>query len=339
MKKLTFELEFITPAFIGSANPLKPELRPASFVGLLRFWWRALRSECDINKLREEETDIFGGDGKNASKVMLRVWGDVGLEERSFGDVYKLQWGFDKNRRTLTGPHGGIGYLFFSNVLRDRVKGFITAGSKFSITLLGEQAYLNHYIASLWALVFLGGVGSRSRRGGGNLAVVKAPEGLPISFEPLGDIVQWYKINLEKAKQLVGSSQGRCEKYSNLSNVKIKVGDKAHNSWIEALNEIGTRFMQYRLSVRNKIFDSAIFGIPVRHTNGWVKATKGIERRSSPLIIKVVKDQGKYRWVLVRLSGDFLPEGVKLTFNKNEGYPNPGLLEGFLNEVMGRYVQ
>ena len=43
MQKLTVTLEAVTPLFLGGADPRgSPELRPASFRGVLRFWWRAL---------------------------------------------------------------------------------------------------------------------------------------------------------------------------------------------------------------------------------------------------------------------------------------------------------
>jgi CRISPR type III-B/RAMP module RAMP protein Cmr1 len=114
VKRLTFELEFITPAFIGGANQ-QAELRPASFVGLLRWWWRALKGECNIEKLREEEIKIFGGDGKMASPVYLRVEGDVSKGSDLINE-YKLSWNFDRNRRALIGPHAGVGYLHYSMV-------------------------------------------------------------------------------------------------------------------------------------------------------------------------------------------------------------------------------
>jgi len=120
VKRLTFELEFITPAFIGGANQ-QAELRPASFVGLLRWWWRALKGECNIENLRAEEVEIFGGIAKNpkkeeikmASPVYLRVEGNI----RKGDDLRKecrLSWNFDKNRRALIGPHAGVGYLYYS---------------------------------------------------------------------------------------------------------------------------------------------------------------------------------------------------------------------------------
>jgi len=336
MKKLTFELEFITPAFLGGADPLKPELRPASFVGLLRFWWRALKSECNIEELKEEETKIFGGNGKYASKVAIRVWGNVDLKEEPFKSFYRLDWSFDKNHRTLRGPHSGIGYLFFSTMLRDRVKGFIPAGSRFSISFVGEESYLNHYVASLWALVFLGGVGSRSRRGGGNLTVIDHyPKDLQISFTPKAYFGEWLVENLKKAKELVGSSKTPCSEYSNLSNIKIVLSPKEFNTWIEALNDIGNRFMNLRVKNRKKIFETASFGIPVRHSNGqFVEAEQDIKRRSSPIIIKLAKTtKGKYMWMVSWLSGRFLPKDVKLVFGRDKQFPNFGLVEEFFQEL------
>ena len=45
---------------MGGANE-QAEIRAQSIKGLIRYWWRALKAENDITKLREEETKIFGG--------------------------------------------------------------------------------------------------------------------------------------------------------------------------------------------------------------------------------------------------------------------------------------
>ncbi|WP_029551568.1 type III-B CRISPR module RAMP protein Cmr1 [Thermocrinis jamiesonii] len=319
MKKLTFELEFITPAFLGGADPLKPELRPASFVGLLRFWWRALKSECNIEKLKEEETKIFGGNGKYASKVAIRVWGEVVPKNEEF--------------------------FFFVSNKRKRLS--IGAGSRFNLTLIGEEKYLNHYIASLWALIFLGGVGSKSRRGGGNLAIVKAPEGLPISFTPAEDLFNWYKENLQKAKAFVGGVLQPCEKYSNIQDtMNIKIGSTLHDSWHKALEEIEGLYIQYRRSIgvlnqeekkeeKIKILKLANFGLPVfgKKVEAVLKEGKALKRRASPLIVKVVKHQEKYRWVLILLSGNILPDGAKFRFEDSLENPDLQILKGMLKNL------
>lgn len=336
MKRLTFDLEFITPAFIGGANQ-QAELRPASFVGLLRWWWRALKGECDIEKLREEEIKIFGGDGKMASPVYLRVEGDVSKGSDLINE-YKLSWNFDRNRRALSGPHAGVGYLYYSMVALNKRREFIKAGSRLRLTLIGKDEFLKHYIASLWALVFLGGLGSRSRRGGGNLTVIDYnPKDLGISFIPTGYFDEWLVENLKRAKDLVGSSKTPCNEYSNLKNVKLVLSPREFNTWVEALNDIGNRFMNFRVKNRQRVFDTAVFGIPVRHSNGqFVRAEDDITRRSSPVVIKVVKTpKGKYMWMALWLWGRFLPNGVKLSFMGKTQEPSFKLIEEFFQELEG----
>jgi len=336
VKRLTFDLEFITPAFIGGANQ-QAELRPASFVGLLRWWWRALKGECDIEKLREEEIKIFGGDGKMVSPVYLRVEGNVSKGNDLINE-YKLSWNFDRNRRALIGPHAGVGYLYYSMVALNKRREFIKAGSRLRLTLIGKDEFLKHYIASLWALIFLGGVGSRSRRGGGNLAVIDYnPKDLGISLIPTGYFDEWLVENLKRAKDLVGSSKTPCNEYSNLKNVKLVLSPREFNTWIEALNDIGNRFMNFRVKNKQRVFDTAVFGIPVRHSNGqFVRAEDDITRRSSPVVIKVVKTpKGKYMWMALWLWGRFLPNGVKLSFMGKTQEPSFKLIEEFFQELEG----
>jgi len=356
VKRLTFELEFITPAFIGGANQ-QAELRPASFVGLLRWWWRALKGECNIEKLREEEVKIFGGIAKNprkeeiktASPVYLRVEGDVSKGEDLINE-YRLSWNFDRNRCALIGPHAGVGYLYYSMLPKKKRNGqeekgreFIKPGSRLKLTLIGKDEVLKHYIASLWALVFLGGVGARSRRGGGNLTVVDYnPKDLGISFIPTGDLYKWLLKNLEKAKDLVGFSKNSCDKYSNLpspesSDFKLEISKTKFDTWFEALNDIGNRFMSFRIKNRQRVFDTAVFGLPVMHSNGkFVEAERGIRRRSSPVIIKVLKTpEDKYQWMALKLSGKFLPDGVKLRFMEKTGEPDLRIIGEFFQELEG----
>jgi CRISPR-associated protein Cmr1 len=349
VKRLTFDLKFITPAFIGGAYQ-QAELRPASFVGLLRWWWRALKGECNIKRLREEEVKIFGGIAKNlrkeeinmASPVYLRVEGDV-RKGKDLIEKYGLDLIFDEKKHAFVGSHIGVGYLYYfmlpkkkRNGQEEKGREFIEVGSSLRLTLIGKDEVLNHYIASLWALVFLGGVGSRSRRGGGNLTVIDYnPKDLGISFIPTGYFDEWLVENLKRAKDLVGYSKTPCNEYSNLKNVKLVLSPREFNTWFEALNDIGNRFMNFRIENRQRVFDTAVFGIPVRHSNGkFVEAERGIRRRSSPVIIKVVKNsEGKYLWMVLWLWGKFLPNGIKLSFMGKTQEPSFKLIEEFFQEL------
>jgi len=354
VKKLTFELEFITPAFIGGANQ-QAELRPASFVGLLRWWWRALKGECDIERLREEEVKIFGGIAKNLKKEEIKRASPVYL--RVEGNIRK---GSDLTNECRL--NAGVRYLYHFVTVRGK-REFIEPGSRLKLTLIGKDEVLDHYIASLWALVFLGGVGARSRRGGGNLRVVDYnPKDLPkdsekISFTPTGDLYKWLVENLKKAKELVGSPKTPCDKYGECeceystlpdpasSDFKLEVSKKTFNAWFEALNDIGKEFMRFRSENRRSIFDTAVFGFSfIRGKGPFVeleekikKSEEKIKRRSSPVIIKVVKTpEGKYKWMVLRLRGKFLPDGAKLRFWEETGEPNLGLIEEFFKRLKER---
>jgi CRISPR-associated protein Cmr1 len=353
VKRLTFDLEFITPAFIGGANQ-QAELRPASFVGLLRWWWRALKGECNIENLRAEEVKIFGGIAKNLRKEEIKMASPVYL--RVEGDIRKGRDLINECRL-----NAGLGYLYHFVTVKGK-REFIEPGSRIKLTLIGKDEFLKHYIASLWALIFLGGVGARSRRGGGNLRVVSYEpkdlvEDLKISFTPTDNLREWFKKNLKRAKELVGSSETPCDKYSNLpypknGDIKLEISKTKFNTWYEALNDIGKEFMRFRKmknerknkqSKQNeeRVLKIAVFGLPLRYGKGKAVEVENTEeditRRSSPVIIKVVKNsEGKYQWMVLGLEGKFLPDGAKLRFGEKTKEPDLSLIEGFFKSLKER---
>jgi CRISPR type III-B/RAMP module RAMP protein Cmr1 len=74
MKWVKFTCSVVTPMFMAGADGRTPELRPSEFKGIMRFWWRAIREDDDIEKLKEEEAKIFGGTEKEGkSKVAIRI--------------------------------------------------------------------------------------------------------------------------------------------------------------------------------------------------------------------------------------------------------------------------
>jgi CRISPR type III-B/RAMP module RAMP protein Cmr1 len=107
-EKLTFELEFITPAFIGGAFPdEEAELRPASFIGILRWWFRnlALTVTDDIEAIAHLESELFGNQ-KRAGKVWVKInstnlknekidFNKIVVSESSLShckEIYKAKW-------------------------------------------------------------------------------------------------------------------------------------------------------------------------------------------------------------------------------------------------------
>ncbi|MBA4369031.1 MAG: type III-B CRISPR module RAMP protein Cmr1, partial [Desulfobacterium sp.] len=54
-----FEVEIVTPMFLGGSDPKKAELRAPSVKGALRFWWRALYGSDNLEKMKKREGEIF----------------------------------------------------------------------------------------------------------------------------------------------------------------------------------------------------------------------------------------------------------------------------------------
>jgi CRISPR-associated protein Cmr1 len=136
-----------------------------------------------------------------------------------------------------------------------------------------------------------------------------------------------------------------------LSSVLI-LSPKEFNNWIEALNDIGNEFMKFR-KIKNKqkneqnkqkeewFLDIAVFGLPLRYGKGKAVEVENTEvditRRSSPVIIKVVKNsEGKYQWMVLGLEGKFLPDGAKLRFGEKTKEPDLSLIEGFFKSLKER---
>jgi len=137
--------------FLAGADKERAELRAPSIKGAMRFWWRAVKGMDDIEKLKDVEGKIFGGTGEKEgkSKIAVRVI------HNGLGDFKK-------------------GNLLYSAMLPNRERGYIKDGFPFSVRLSchdKDVRGLRQAMASFWVLVYLGGLGTRPRRGGGNMVV------------------------------------------------------------------------------------------------------------------------------------------------------------------------
>jgi len=352
VKKLTLTCRLITPMFMNGAFPGElPELRPSEFKGMLRFWWRALKCESDISKLREEEFKIFGGiSASNTSKtnssarrtsVALLVYPgkELDISKENVKSEYQLNWYYDRTEDSLKGKHSGIAYLLYS-VIRFKVNKDVDNGQqntqseyrdylflkpeqtfKISVSSYDERAFKNA-VAALWASIYLGGFGARSRRGGGNLEVTEVEGetcGLNFILNGANDNVKLKEFltnNLRSIFQIVNSEQGSrqsrapysCLNFRGVSKIIIFPQER---SWIDALNKAGEFYRVFRDKHKAKIFDVAVFGMPIVHRSSKVKIVHTYsDRMASPLIIKVIKaHDDTYFPVFIRLDSK-LPEKI-----------------------------
>ncbi len=337
MKKVTFEIETITPMFIAGAEQGKAELRAASIKGLLRFWWRALQAGTKIDELKREENKIFGSsdEGIGASKFSIRV---TQPDKQSLPD-------FKKETKGMADP---VGYLFYSTFMqKDKKRPYFPDGSKFKIILSSrEDQYLKIAAASLWILVYLGGLGTRYRRGAGNVVISnlqdagEALNSTGLDFIPKGnnaeEVAGWLKHNFEAAKRVIVDHKTMfASEYSNLSFSRIVIGKSSHNAWENALGEIGTVYKEFRR--KTPAISKAVLGLPIGGTKVEGKiGNDSIGRRSSPLIFKVIRTNNKYYWFALRLAGEFLPQGSVILEGRKSQKPDYGIIDEFWAELKGK---
>lgn len=364
MPTITFHCRFITPAFLGGADPKgTPELRPPSIKGALRFWWRAMNGHLVEEKdgkpsyltLLENEEQLFGGSTINQSRspVTIRI--------RTQSPIYTE--GF----RVLNQNLNGLSYLLYT-VKHHRLDDIaFDSGTKFSIEFSASEKHANELkkaIASFWLTVFFGSLGTRSRRGIGSLSVENIQDQSSILNNWLGfvpdnqtDMSQFLSSNYLAVKQLFSSENSKSNGYSqiNLREPAYLSSEKFKN-WPEALNSIGVHMQSLRTGKthrdkRQRTFTmetlnkKAAFGLPVSVRQDNAVNFKDHDRRASPVYITLVFNESKkeYHWLVTRLSGTFMPFGEKIVFesknpnayNKHHEWPNEdnSLLDNFMNQI------
>ncbi len=373
-------VETLTPLFLGGADPREPELRPASFRGVMRFWFRALYGGVvgisDLNSLRQAEAETFGTT-ENGSPVIVRLHGNVGSQQFPSYD-------------------SGVQYLFWSVVGSKRGRSCFPPDSQFILMLQtragvdGDEP-LRRSLASLWLLTRLGGVGSRARRGAGSLQVTKLnhaePAGLMQHFSLPG-----FEVLATTPDQLCGELAMGLKRLQSLFGTKtanslvnpdfdvlhpdccrVVVMRETWKTWHEALNDIGTKFKEFRiprppdLNVRNALLGRgknfqpvprAAFGLPIvfhyrdRSVPDGSLEGEDHDRRASPLMIRVARlANEKFAVVLTAFKATLLDETyldskdyeqLKL---KPKGYapvytdpPDLGIIDRFLDGLHGLEV-
>ncbi len=178
MQILEAQYEIVTPMFIGGGDSQEPpELRPPSIKGALRFWWRALHwGDClqhhagdaqgALKQLHSDEAELFGAAakeeryGQGLCNVKLKNVVTKGIEQ---------SWPHNNDAGS-----GFLGYGLDATQTGDPHRKAIHQG-RFTVCLILKPKITTEQINQLknsliiWGL--LGGLGSRSRRGFGSVAI------------------------------------------------------------------------------------------------------------------------------------------------------------------------
>lgn len=310
MEFIKFECESITPMFMYGADGKAPELRPASIKGIIRFWWRAINGDSDIESLKDAESKIFGNTDRR-SKVTIRVQSKPKRE-----NIIKIE-------KISKEKNSKLAYLFYPFYLdgADKEKScFINLKFKVILSSFDKKA-LKEASFSFILLSLFGGLGSRSRRGGGNFRITA------ISDEKYHQFLlnNTKKINSIYAQikryflDTYGINQASNE-YSTLINLSFQLSSKSRGTWDETLKDIETKYKTFRKRKENKLLSNSSFGLPIKDKEHSVEifTNPEFERRASPLIIKTLKIQNRYYWLVLKLNGEFLPSGTKIGLDKEK---------------------
>lgn len=241
-----------TPMFIAGAEQEKtPELRPPSFKGLLRFWFRAIALPRlgDWRKVQKLENEIFGSTDRQSSFYLDLDILDIAEEKnKSIGD-FKEKYGLIYLGHGLVNYKGELQRLHYTSssifnlrLLFKEKEGEITEKAKLFLPL------------TLKALGFFGGAGARSRRGFGSLSLLSLSLDGQKIWEPPNNVDEL----IEDQRELINELGIKTEEESGLpdytafsSKTKIWIG-KTGSQAIDVLNEIGLELLRYRSYGKNK---------------------------------------------------------------------------------------
>lgn len=173
MQKIEAQYEIVTPMFIGGADKQDtPEIRPPSIKGALRFWWRALQwGEClqqannnaksALAELHRQEAELFGA----AFKDDKYGQGKIRIKVKGFPEKYFKTFNPSSGQSYLLGQ----GLYHFN---RGLLQAALESQQTFTVVLLlDNDTDIQPIINTLLLFGMLGGLGSRSRKGWGSVAI------------------------------------------------------------------------------------------------------------------------------------------------------------------------
>lgn len=299
LKKITFEIETITPMFLAGAEQGKAELRAASLKGLLRFWWRALQAESNIEMLRNRESQIFGSSDEKmggGSNFAIRIIPKEELKPTKNKFPSNPQYQVPVEGKTF--KVNILEYLAYGTYEYVQKQGnvftreYYPAKTKFDIVVsFTDEECKSEALKAIYVWSIFGGIGSRSRNGFGSFDVLNKEK----VFEDIKEVVSintpYIKGNMEKLvkKETIVS-------YSSFAQgTKLFKTRNSLASGLDSLADIGKIYKNGRIGLEKRhSFDKRQYiGSPIVEK----KITKSIlDRHAKPYFIKIAKEEGdKYR--------------------------------------------
>ncbi len=348
---LDAKLQIVTPVFCAGADQNgASEIRPFSLRGALRWWYRAIDRD-----FANWEPLIFGattGSGHSSPLALqVREWVQ---DSKSF-----------KERLTPQRAQGSgaayLGYTFYLGnndrkaIFRERGIVPLRLAWQWQPRDPENQLRVRHaWAASLWLFGHLGGLGSRSRRGYGTLALTQW-SGWPECGElppahGAASPQEWKQRFQQGWKKIREWFQPPTNvEYQHLgTELKVWVWKEGFAAWDKALDQVGGELQTFRRKPEfHKPELLAAFGLPIRFRNHPARSASPdnkYNRAASLLQIRVIQINGKFHPLVWRAAGPLVPGGQppKLAYTGNYSGQPPSdwdrALNEFLKEIQGACV-
>lgn len=212
MVRCTFEVEVLTPLVIAGADNRNPDLRseglrPSSLRGVMRWWFRAAigRLIPSFAELKKIEGLVFRTTGHSSPLRVRTYWVSEAHLERAYLCMN------DRDGLTRKG------------VPREQIQRLsIGRPSKFCMHLEFPERLASAVLGVLWLLSMYGGVGARSRRGFGSLALTPKDEQTKQKIQELGLAFSYPEGSLMEIKSVLEAQLKKV--YTELSGYVSPIG-------------------------------------------------------------------------------------------------------------------
>ncbi|WP_411347107.1 type III-B CRISPR module RAMP protein Cmr1 [Paenibacillus sp. WLX2291] len=255
-----YKIHVVTPIFGGGVQAAEVDvnhpIRISSIRGQLRFWWRATRGAIFDNAydLRKREVEIFG-DTEHPSNV--KVWVEhVGEFNKA---SYTVEGGSKDNRSQKQSEPQELPYpLYLFQQKIGTTKDYLE-GSYFTLCIqLPLLGSINNTDAetmndlqidiksALWAWINFGGIGARTRRGGGSLYCE--------DFSPNDDdcssftrFFAWFDLAIQKKYRLSFLAKSPTREWPTLStDIRVGINSTSANENTESWKTVIHSYSSFR---------------------------------------------------------------------------------------------
>jgi CRISPR type III-B/RAMP module RAMP protein Cmr1 len=274
--EVTFRLE--TPLYLAGANQAKAELRVPSIKGALRYWYRAIQPNLT------GEGEIFGS--MQAGQSALRL------------HLEKPKYPKPDNQAFM---QGDVGPPYFAFSLEHRA--YLPPDITFRLHLRvpSKNPAWKDYLASIWLLTAIGGLGSRSRRGYGSITWIHAEssqdeikelmELLPklITVDTKEEWLHQLRLGIQTLWRWFPGERTVTHTMIH-TEMKLFLGSCVVSTWEEAMTKGATVLKNFRQGQGKAYFDE--------QSNTEIRASLGgaqeKERYPSPFWLRIVRIGKKY---------------------------------------------